>query len=427
MQNKLARLIFLVFISLTVSVSAQKQIDSPIARFNLGILESTGSFRSAGMGGIGTGMRDDNTVYYTNPASYSSFDTISFVFDFAMDYGINRISDGTSHYKSDDMNFSHLMFGFPVGKGIGVAAGLVPVSNGFYNISEKVAEGDPGYDPVTGGYTGYHQGGGNLSNFFLGSGINLTKNISAGVNMSLLFGQISRTNQYVFDDYYTVYHDNNSERLRLTGINLDYGLQFHFPIKKDYFFDAGVSYSAGKHCKSQYDYLSVKFTSSTVTDTLLYQPDDTSKAYIPGTIRVGISFGKTNKLTAGIDYVETRWSEARFHGAENYLANTRAFLFGLEYIPDRFSNYSFMKRLEYRVGGHVADNYVVLDGSQAKEWGVSLGIGMQLMRTRSRVNFFLDYTRKSLETASISHYENFYTMGASLNFYDFWFMKHKYD
>jgi hypothetical protein len=379
------------------------------------------------MGGVGTAIRDNNSIYYTNPASFSSFDTISFVFDFGMDYGINRISDGKSNYKSDDMNFNHLMLGFPINRRIGFAAGIIPFSNGYYNISETVAEGDPGYDPITGGYTGYHVGGGNFSNLFAGTGIRLTKNISAGINMSMIFGQISRTNQYVFDDYYTVYHDNNSERLRLTGINLDYGLQFHLPVKKDYFFNAGVSYSAGKHCKSEYDYLSIRFTASSVTDTLLYQPDDTSRAYIPGTLRAGISFGKNNKFTAGIDYVETKWTGAKFHEAQNYLANTRALLFGLEYIPDRFSNYSFLKRVEYRAGYHIEDNYLILNGQQVKEWGASFGIGMQLRRTRSRVNFFFDYTRKSLETSAVSHYENFYTMGASLNFYDFWFMKRKYE
>jgi hypothetical protein len=427
MQNRLAKLFFLIFISLSVSVSAQKLIDSPIARFNLGILEPSGSFRSIGMGGVGTAIRDNNSIYYTNPASFSSFDTISFVFDFGMDYGINRISDGKSNYKSDDMNFNHLMLGFPINRRIGFAAGIIPFSNGYYNISETVAEGDPGYDPVTGGYTGYHVGGGNFSNLFAGTGIRLTKNISAGINMSMIFGQISRTNQYVFDDYYTVYHDNNSERLRLTGINLDYGFQFHLPVKKDYFFNAGVSYSAGKHCKSEYDYLSIRFTSSSVTDTLLYHPDDTSRAYIPGTLRAGISFGKNNKFTAGIDYVETKWTGAKFHEAQNYLANTRALLFGLEYIPDRFSNYSFLKRVEYRAGYHIEDNYLILNGKQVKEWGASFGIGMQLRRTRSRVNFFFDYTRKSLETSAVSHYENFFTMGASLNFYDFWFMKRKYE
>jgi len=431
MQNRLAKLFLLMFISFSVSVSGQKLIDSPLARFNLGILEPSGSFRSTAMGGIGTAIRDNSTICYSNPASFSSIDTNSFVFDFGMDYGINIITDGTSHYKSDDMNFNHFMIGFPITKGLGVAAGVLPMSNGYYNISELVAEGDPGYDAVTGEYTGFHIGGGNLSKVFLGSGINLTKNISAGINMSLLFGQISRANEFIFSDLYNVYHDNLSENLHLSGINLEYGLQYSTPIKKDYFFNAGLSYSAAKYCKSNYEKLSARFTSTGITDTLLYVSDDTSKAYIPGTLRLGISFGKRNKLTAGFDYVATNWSNARFHGSDGYVSNTRAFLFGVEYIPDKYSNYSFMKRIEYRMGAHVEDNYLVLNGQQVKEWGASLGFGIPLRRAGlgvlSKTNIFFDFTRRSYETTSFSHYENYYTMGASLNFYDFWFVKRKYD
>jgi len=427
MQNRLAKLFLLIFISFSVTVSGQKLIDSPLARFNLGILEPAGSFRSAAMGGIGTAIRDNSTICYTNPASFSSIDTNSFVFDFGMDYGINLISDGTSYHHSDDMNFDHFMIGFPITKGIGVAAGVLPLSNGYYNIAETVASGDPDYDEVTGEYTGYHIGGGNLSNVFLGSGINLTKNISAGINMLVLFGDISRANEFIFKDFYNVYHDNISEDLRLSGINLEYGLQYSTPIKKDYFFNAGLSYSAAKHCKSNYQKLAMRFTSSSITDTLAYISDDTSNAYLPGTLRLGISFGKKNKFTAGVDYVATNWSNGRFHGSDNYLSNTRAFLFGVEYIPDKFSNYSFTKRIEYRVGGHVEDNYLVLNGQQVKEWGASVGFGIPLRKTLSKTNIFFDFTRKSYATPSISHYENYFTMGASLNFYDFWFVKRKYD
>jgi hypothetical protein len=379
------------------------------------------------MGGIGTGIRDNSTIIFTNPASYSSVDTNSFIFDFGMDFGINFISNGTSHYSSNDMNFDHFMIALPIAKGFGIAAGILPVSNGYFNIADTTLKGDAGYDPVTGEYTEYHIGSGNLSSFFVGSGINLTKHISAGINMSLLFGQIARTNEFVFSDLTHEYHDDISETLRLSGINLEYGLQYFTPIKKDYFLNAGLSFSAAKNCKSDYQKLTMRFTSSSISDTIAYVSDDSTKAYLPGTLRLGISFGKKNKLTAGFDYVSTKWSEAKFHGSEGYVSNTQAFLFGVEYIPDKFSNYSFMKRIEYRVGGHVEDNYLMLNGHQVKEWGASAGFGIPLRKSLSKANFFFDFTRKSLSTTAYSHYENYFTMGASLNFYDLWFIKRKYD
>jgi hypothetical protein len=82
------------------------------------------------------------------------------------------------------------------------------------------------------------------------------------------------------------------------------------------------------------------------------------------------------------------------------------------------------------MGGHVGDNYLVLNGKQVKEWGASLGFGIPLRRSYSpysKTNIFFDFTRKSLETTAFSHYENYFTMGASLNFYDYWFIKRKFE
>ena len=73
------------------------------------------------MGGIGIGMRGNSSVYFSNPASYSSLDTNSFIFDIGIDYGINVLTDGTEDFTSKDMNFDHLMMGFPITKGWGVA------------------------------------------------------------------------------------------------------------------------------------------------------------------------------------------------------------------------------------------------------------------------------------------------------------------
>jgi hypothetical protein len=422
MHKRLALLFLTVSSIIPLSVSGQKQVNSPFSRFNLGILEPAGSFRSLGMGGTGTAIRDNSSIFFSNPASYSSIDTNSFIFDFGVDYGWNLLSDGESHHSSGDMNFDHLLMGFPVSRKIGVATGLYNLSNGYYKISES------GNDPIAGGYSSYHAGSGGLTSFFLGSGISITKNISAGVNMSLLFGSVRRTNELDFDDYSNVYHDNITETLQITGLNFDYGLQYTTPLKKNYFINAGVAVSTGKHYKSSYENLAFRFTAFGGSDTIPggYQFDDTTRAYIPGTLRMGLAFGKKNKLTASVDMVMTKWSKAKFHDSEGHLGNTKGLYFGAEYIPEKYSNYSFLKRLEYRIGGHVEDNYLVLNGIQAKEFGASCGLGIP-MRILSKTNLFFDFTRKSYSGTTFSHYENYFTFGISLNLHDWWFIKPKYD
>lgn len=427
MQNKLFTVFIIVCIFFFEPAPGQKLINSPLSRYNIGTMEPAGSFRSIGMGGIETSMRDNNTIYFSNPASYSSLDTNSFIFDFGLDYGINLLSDGTDKYYSEDLNFDHLMMGFPIAKGWGVATGVYSLSNGYYKIVQTVPENPTDH---TGAYTEYHAGEGSLSNFFLGTGLNISKNFSAGVNMSILFGDLRRTNQVDFiTEYYNVYNNNNTEKLSLSGINLDYGIQYTGKLKNDYFVNGGLSFSSGKHLNSNYENLSFRYTAYGSSDTVPNTSftDDSTKAFIPGTLRAGVAFGKKNKFTAGIDYVTTKWSNAVIRGAEGHLGNTRALLFGIEYIPDKFSNFSFIKRMEYRLGGHIEDNYLVIDGKQIKEFGMSLGIGIPMRRTLSKTNLFVDFTRKSVPVGADRYMENYFTMGISLNLYDWWFLKPKYN
>jgi hypothetical protein len=427
MQNRPAVLFVFSLIFFSFTASGQKMVNSPFSRFNLGSLEPAGSFRSISMGGTGTAMRDNNSIYFSNPASYSSLDTNSFVFDFGIDYGINILSDGTTKHLSEDLNFNHLLMGFPIAKGFGIATGIASFSNGYYKISDEVLEGDPDYDPITGEYTSYHNGEGGFTSFFIGSGLNITKNISAGINMTILFGNIERSNDFIFSDYYNVFHNTFVEKLELSGLNFNYGIQYNATLFKDFLFTAGVSLNTGKHYNSEWEKLSLRFTAYTSNDTLSNDSDNSTKAYIPGTMRIGLSFGKKNKFVAALDYISTGWSEAKIHGADGFLANSRSILFGVEYIPEKFSNYSYVKRMEYRLGGHIEDNYLIINGTQVKDYGISLGVGLPMPLSLSKTNIYVDFTRKSVPAGNMIHNENYITMGISLNFYDFWFRKFRYN
>jgi hypothetical protein len=422
MLNKHITVIFILLFSFTFAAQSQKIVNTPFSRFNIGSIDLVGSYRSLGMGGVGTAMRDNTSIYFSNPASYSSLDTNSFIFDFGIDYSMSFLSDSVSKSSSDDINFDHLLMGFPLAKGWGFAFGITPLSTGFYKIS------DPGITSAksTDKFYSSHTGEGGLSNFFMGTGKNINKNISVGVNMTVLFGKIERYDTIQFLDY-NVFNDVKTEKLQLGGVNIEYGVQYTTPLKNDYFFNAGVSFRSGKNYRSNYEHLSYRYTAYSSKDTVSYVSDNSTKAYIPGSLRVGISFGKKNKFTTGLDFESTKWSKSSIPGSSGYAADTKSLLFGAELIPDRFSNYSFLKRMEYRIGAHIGDNYLVVDGEQLKEYGASFGIGIPMRRTLSKANLFIDYTRKTGSAGSFLPVENYYTMGISMNLYDFWFVKRKYE
>jgi hypothetical protein len=433
MQNKLIIIFSIFLLSIGISATGQKLINTPYSRFNIGSLEREGSFRSLGMGGASVALRDNNSISFSNPASYSSLDTNSFIFDFGFDYGKNIMAGSSAKYKSDDLNFHHLIIGFPISRNFGVTAGIIPVSSGYYSISGEVTKKDPDYDPNIGEYIIDHKGDGGVTKFFVGTGLKISKNFSVGLNLSFLSGNLTRTNQFIFGDYLTTFHDNNIEKLDIRGLNLDYGLQYTAKLKNNYFLNLGASITSGKNYKTKLNQLSVRYTAFSIEDTISYVSDNGTKTFIPATIKLGIAFGRKNKFTTALDYIATNWSASKIPGSTGYAADTRNIIFGAEFIPDKFSNFSFIRRMEYRIGGHAGDNYLIVNGQQIKEYGASIGLGIPVRHANvanfswGTINLYLDYTRRNGSSATSLHYENYITAGLSLNLYDYWFLKKKYE
>jgi hypothetical protein len=431
MHNKALYFILVLIISCILPAEGQKLVNSPYSRFNLGKLEQQGSFKSSGMGGIGIALRDNNSIQFSNPASYSSFDTLSFIFDFGIDYSRNVISSGNAQYFSDDMNFHHFIIGFPLSRNWGFAAGIVPYSSGYYSLYEQTTVDSSDYDPMTGEVYGTHKGTGGYNTVFLGTGLNITKNISAGVNLTVLFGQIERINQITMQADNYLFNSKYNEILSLRGMNFDYGIQYSGNLKNDHFINAGISYTLGKNYGSDYEKLNIRFLNYYLPpyspDTVSFESTKDRKVFLPQTLRIGIAFGKKDLFLAGIDYIITNWSKSTIPGSAGYITDSKSLRFGMEYTPEKYASSGYLKAMDYRIGGHYSDSYLVFNGSQLKEFGFTLGFGLPMLATISKTNLYLDYTKKHGSKNSGLPGENVFSVGLSLNMYDYWFLKRKYN
>lgn len=409
----------------------QKMVNSPYARFNLGILEPAYNFRSAGMGGVSVSLKDNTSVSWANPASYASLDTNSFVFDFGIDYSASFLKAQAGKHFSDDMNFDHLVISFPLSKGWGFTAGVTPYSNGYYYISRHIDQNDPDYDPQTGLLNITHKGMGGLNRAFLGTGVMLIPNLAAGVNMSVLFGELNRINEYYLESDPTSFISRKEEKLTVRGIGFETGLQYTFNLNNRRSVTPGVSWAVGSEYKSTYSDFFMRFSSygqpPWSPDTITKTEISDGKVRLPQTIRAGISYNIKDKLTAAAEFATSDWSSAQLYGSSNLLASTSSFRAGLEYIPERGSIYNYFRRLEYRVGGHLTDNYLFLNGEQIKEFGITFGVGFPMPRSWSKVNIFMDWNSRAGSFNKGLHRENCFSFGLSLNLYDYWFLKAKYD
>ena len=420
-------LIFL-FALLAAGVAGQKEISSPYARYGIGNLAPQGTFRTLAMGGISSGIRNSLTLNYLTPASYSSIDTASFIFDFGLDYSLTHLKEGDLAFYSQDINFSHLMLGFPIKKGWGFAAGITPFSDGFYTITDKTSPEGTGTGSVD-DILESHRGSGGYHKAYLGTACNFLSYFSAGINAFVIFGEITRYNDFVFTTDNNYFNTRDKSTNSMTGIGYEASVQFMVPLPENRFFNAGLTFTPQFRLRTTNEDLIIRYsnvqTSSFAFDTL-YQAVTDTISHFPRSIRGGVSFGKTDKLTIGADILYSYWSEASLPGNYGTYANTLSLSGGAEYIPDKFSNYSFFDRMEYRIGGHYDESYALYNGNKIKGYGITFGAGIPLRKSRSRISLYVDLSSRGNPGDNLPK-ERTLSVGVSLNLYDYWFLKAKYD
>lgn len=413
-----------LFALLAAGLAGQKNISSPYARYGIGNLEPQGTYRTLAMGGISSGIRNNLTLNYLTPSSYSSIDTASFIFDFGLDYSVIRLKDRDMTHYTQDLGFGHLLMGFPIMKRWGVAAGVLPYTDGYYEIAESTSG-----NVVSGDTYQHHNGLGGYQKAFLGTGFSPVKYFSVGVNAFIVFGEINRTNDLMLTADINNFNTRKYSRVAMHGISYEASAQLMLPLSNKRFVNAGVTYTPSFSLATTTDELAMRYstvkTSVLAFDTL-YQHQGETKSHLPYSIRGGISFGREDKLTIGTDVVYTGWSDAILPGSYGVFKNTISLHAGAEYIPDKYSNYSFFDRMEYRIGYRYGKSYAIFDGKQLNEYGITFGAGIPLRRSRSRASFYVDLSGRG-NTEGNLYGETRITIGASLNLFDYWFLKAKYE
>jgi hypothetical protein len=417
-----------LFALLAAGVAGQKEISSPYARYGVGNLALQGTFRTIAMGGISSGIRNNITLNYLTPASYSSIDTASFIFDFGIDYSFTNLNENDLNYYSQDLNFSHLMLGFPIKKGWGFAAGLVPYSNGFYTIADKSKTEDSG----TGSSDDIlesHRGSGGYHKVYLGTAYNFLSFFSAGLNAFVIFGEITRYNDFIFTADNNYFNTRDKSTNSMDGVGYEASVQFMAPLSDDRFFNAGLTYTPRYSLWTTNEDILIRYsnvqTSNYAFDTLYKALTDTI-SHFPRSIRGGVSFGKTDKLTVGADILYSYWSEASLPGNYGTYTNTISLNAGAEYIPDKYSNYSFFDRMEYRIGCRYDESYALYNDIKVRQYGITFGAGIPMRKSRSRISLYVDLSTRGKPDDNLPR-ESTVSVGASLNLFDYWFLKAKYD
>lgn len=413
-----------------VSLGAQINTYSPYSRYGVGDLRKPGFGQNLSMGFSGIGYRSSRAINYLNPASYSSLDTMSFIFDFGLNTRLTK-------YETEDMsgnlwnsNIHHIGIAFPFTRWWKAAVGISPYSSVGYNIVDKQS------DPDIGLLDYYFEGNGGLNNFFLGTSISLIDHFSIGLNYSYYFGYLNNNQRVIFpvgENYARTYVMDTT--LIRDGV-LDFGFQYHDIFADKYFLNLGATYNAKTSLKSNQTTVIQNYfpgSSAEVGDTLVLSPvfvldrsEKEGEFIYPQGYGIGVSFGILNKLNIMGDYYIQNWGESSVMGINDYLVNSSTMKFGTEFIPDYQALRGYYNRIHYRLGGYFSNTYLSIRGEQLQDYGITFGVGLPFKGTKTTFNLGMVLgQRGTLKNNLIK--ENYGIINVSFTLYDFWFLKRKFD
>lgn len=406
---------------------------SPFSRFGLGVLSHYSYGRTSAMGGASLGSRHEVQTNSSNPASYNSIDSLSFVFDFGLDGTISKYKSNSGTMKATDINFRYFSLSFPVNKWIGAAMGLQPFSDMGYEEVFNEAITDIG--------TVYHNytGEGSSTKSFFGLSVMPIKGLSLGANLNYIFGRLNQNSVVTYSDA-TLYYLSRRESTRLSDFTLSYGLQYDYELKKNQFLTLGVTFETQSNLSafhSLYTYKALTYGTSASTAAIDSIPESKANIVLPSTVGVGLSYNKLNKLEINADYYYAGWSKSTFFGSSDQLLTDQSRISaGFEYTPEAFSIRSYVKRIKYRAGFHFENSYLQLadpkstDANaakhQIKEFGVSFGAGLPFPKSKSTANFAFEFGKQGTTDYNLAK-NNYMKLSVYLNLYDYWFVKRKFD
>ncbi len=427
-----------------VTVSVMGQVSktlSPYSQFGLGVLAEQSQGFNKGMSGLAIGMRNGKYVNVQNPASYSSIDSLTMIFDLGVSGQLTNFKEGAKKVNAKTAAFDYAVASFRVLPKLGASFGVIPYSNIGYEYSQGQWIGDASADYYGSASDNYYQlvysGSGGFSQAFVGFGWEFAKGLSIGANMSYFWGKYTRTSTTVLNDSYA----NTLTRtysMSTTSWKLDLGAQYSVDLNKDDQLTIGAIASIGHSLNADANLSIVSLnTTTSVTST---SSDSIKNAFkLPYTFGGGLSWSHKKSLTIGADYTLQKWgsldfpeinaSTGRYQMASGLLKDRHKVTVGLDWVPDPNPvSRGFFKHIHYRAGASYATPYYKIGKNDGpKELCVSAGFSVPIVNTwnnRTLLNISAQWVHASAKDLIT---ENTFRINIGLTFNERWFAKWKVD
>ncbi|WP_276369424.1 hypothetical protein [Chryseolinea sp. H1M3-3] len=366
-------LLTVFFFSCGIAVSGQNIFNSPYSVYGLGIMNSRLSTLNRGMGGTGIAVRDGYNLNYVNPASYGSIvSPVSSIFEMGFyiehsSYNTNELSESKTNGSLTNMNYW-----FKFSPKWSSTVGLSPFSSVSYKINSTRTLGSVQNIDYT------YEGNGNISQVYWGNAFSILKNLSFGLNISYLFGTVSKTESIdILSQASSLVFEN---KINTNKINLDAGMQYVIPFKKNRSLVVGIVGDNGIDFKaSQKNYL---YDGS--ADTLATSTGKSLKYKLPASVGIGLALHSTRSIIAS-DLKFESWGSLDFHEVDVEAHDTWKFSAGYLYRGNPDATH-YLGAVSLRAGVHLQNYHLQIKENSFSWWGFTAGASMPMFDNRSSIN-----------------------------------------
>jgi len=403
---------------------AQGDVTSPYSFIGLGDNFAKGNIKSLSMGGVDVALRSPIYLNMKNPAGISGIDTMSFVgsVGLAMNNSSYRTSEASSQFTSSNIN--HLAIGFPITRWWKTAILLLPYSSVGYEVKDQQTTDNGVLTDFT------YNGDGGMDAINWTNAFSITDNLAIGISGSYYFGKLEHTRMVKFPDSAFIFNSMVNEKILLSGLFFEAGLQYYLPLDKDNTLGFGLTYGNKSELKATTDYASYAFLGDELynngtLDTIRTWAGAESTVDLPYSVSAGISWVKKNKLSLAADFRFEKWADFKYMDSNLEFTNKIRAAIGGEYIPESNNLSAYWKMVHYRVGFRYENLGMKFADTELKEYAVSVGFGLPLRKSKTMVNLGFELGQNGTISNDLIQ-ERYLRVMLGVSIKETWFRKSKF-
>jgi len=404
----------------SIGVMAQNNFQ-PYSQMGIGDVEDGFYNRTTGLGNTGIAYRSNRFLINNNPASFSGLANQYFSMETGIrgsfiQYAGSPVTPAST--QSGDITFRRLAMGIKVAKNWGSSIGLVPFSTQNYEFNV------PYYIQGSANESAnhYYQGHGSVNKAYWANAYEFFHHLSIGVDAGYIFGQLNQKD-IIQNLSGGASQASTTNDINLQNLYMTYGMQVYSNVGKHWSFVVGGTYSQKADLLASYNKVVLG------ADSSILQNEQLNEGYLtlPNAYGAGISITHNDKYTWLADYRYQDWGSLKnnqYPGQGYSIASSERGSLGFEISKKRVFYNQRVELSYFQAGVYYGNSYLQINGKQINDKGVTVGFGMNSLKSPLAYNIVFQYGIKGTTENNLIR-ENYANITFVINYGSIWYTKGK--